>query len=277
MSIFSRKKGKNEIPKTETVKTETEYYSMGYKVSSFQGIGKRTSQQDAYYVKNARDVVEAKKNGLLAVVADGMGGMADGGKASAIVIDSLVASFDKINRKADIAIQLYQAVRAANDAVYAALGGKGGSTVIACICFDGRLYYAGVGDSGLFLLRDGQLCRLNREQNCLHSAYMETVCSDSMDTAYAESIDEKAALSQFVGMALLEDVDLFVRPLPLESGDVILLCSDGVSGVISQERMSACLSNGSPHDMCSRLEENLIRVNKQYQDNYTAVVIQCCY
>lgn len=276
MSIFSRKK-KTEIPKTETMRAETEYYCMGYKVSSFQGIGKRTSQQDAYYVKNARDVVETKKNGLLAVVADGMGGMADGGKASAIVIDSLAASFDKINRKANIAIQLYQAVRAANDAVYAALCGKGGSTVIACIFYDGCLYYAGVGDSGLFLLRDGQLCRLNREQNCLQSAYMETICSDSMDIAYAESVDEKAALSQFVGMGLLEDIDLFVRPLPLKSGDVLLLCSDGVSGVISQEKMGACLGNGGPHDMCSRLEEVLLRTNKQYQDNYTAVVIQCYY
>lgn len=272
---FLRKKTEELLPISPN--REAGKRLLTYQTACFQGIGRRDEQQDAYALLNGDDVVSIKQEGLFALVADGMGGMTGGREASETVIASLRSAFDGMNREEDLALQLKDAVKQAGEQVYEKLRERGGSTVIACLFYQEHLYYASVGDSSLFLLRDGELTQLNRAQNSLQREYARTVCRGSMDPAPARESSEQEALTHYVGMSWLDDVDFFRRPLKLLPGDLILACSDGVSGYLSPAELHSCLTSGTPRDICSQLEDAIIRTNHPYQDNYTAVVVYCRY
>lgn len=248
---------------------------LSYQVSGFQGIGKREEQQDAYRIVNGSDVIRLKNNGLLLVVADGIGGMRGGKEAGVLAVDSLEASFELMDRAGDISRQLCESVLTASERVLGAIGGGGGCTVVACIIYQEMLYFASVGDSALYLLRNGDLCRLNREQNCLQTEYLCIIRSGRADPSLADDCKDKTALTQFVGMDGLSELDHLIKPLPLRTGDILLVCSDGVDGSISNEVLRDCMSVGTARDICSRIEEDIFNSNRRYQDNYTAVTVKC--
>lgn len=250
---------------------------LSYQTAVLQDIGRREEQQDSFVIVNARDLVSVKKKGLLAIVADGMGGMSGGSQASAAVTDRLVQVFEGMDRDNDLSIQLKEGVESADEEVYRILRGYGGSTVISCLIYQEKLWFACVGDSGLYLLRNGQLSRLNRPQNSFTLDCMSAVQNGSMDREAYLSGNNPAALTHFVGMGEIDDIDHNYRPLQLFDGDVLLLCSDGVDGVVSQQLIKECLSSGSAREMCARLGDSVVRADRLHQDNYTAVVLRCLY
>lgn len=275
MSLFFRKS--TEVI-SATVRHECQSRKMlCYGAYGAQGVGKRENQEDSFVIVNDMDVVAIKNGGLLAAVADGMGGMANGELASGTAIEAMRNAFERMDMKQDVTNQLLDALLAANSAVYSAIGAHGGCTMIACIFFDEKLYCVSVGDSAVYLFRGGQLSQINKEQNLLQEEYIKTIRSGSVRPECARAANDKEAITQFIGMKALDDIDMLKRPLPLHNEDVILICSDGVSGTVPESKIADCLSAGSARDMYSRLEEEIVVANKKYQDNYTAVVIQCKY
>lgn len=248
---------------------------LSYETAYLHCQGKRERQEDAFVYVNQADVTLINSQGLLAVVADGMGGMYGGREASGAAIETLRADFEQMNRQEDMASQLVESVKRANDTVWNLLGGRGGSTIIACILFREKLYYAGVGDSFLYLLRDGQLIRLNREQNVRHRRYREAIDHGLLDPGVGNEDPEAAAVTQYLGKAVLDDPDYFRRPLKLKEGDVLLLCSDGVAGMLKQDSLIQCLSCGKPTAACAAMDQMIVHTDNPYQDNYTALVIRC--
>ncbi len=250
---------------------------LGYYIANLQGIGSRARQEDSFTVANAFDVAQIRENGLFFAVCDGMGGMKDGALASQTAVGSLRQSFLEMNRSRDIAAQLRQSIYRASSNVEALIGGDGGSTAVVGILYQGKLYYASVGDSFLYLWRDGQLLRLNAEHNLCHQKYMESIRDGSMDPLSIQDMPEGAALTKFLGMCGMgdEEVDCSVRPLPMNAGDVLLACSDGVGGVLSPEEVSESLRKAGVEEMSADLEKKIRAHNKPNQDNYTAVLIQC--
>ena len=75
--------------------------------------------------------------------------------------------------------------------------------------------------------------------------------------------------------ARLEDVDWLRRALPLEDGDVLLLCSDGVGGVLTRQEVQECLTLKNANDACGALRDAVLGKQLLHQDNFTAVVIRC--
>lgn len=251
---------------------------LSYQVANLQGVGTCESQEDAFAFSNALDVTMIREKGFLAVVADGMGGMREGQLASETVVSSIRQDFSQFDYQSDIAWQLYESVSRASKKVFSILEGEGGSTVVACIVYQECLYFVSVGDSYLFLKRNGQIFRLNRPQNILYDSFLQSIHDGTMDPKIAEQNHEKAALTQFLGMEVLGDVDLLYRPLPLISGDVLLLCSDGVAGAMTETQVLDCLMKSTPKEICGAFEYILKEAPAgQYQDNYTALVIQCEY
>lgn len=248
---------------------------LSYQCAGMQDIGSRAYQEDAFSLVNASDVSQIGKEGLLALVADGMGGMQGGAQASQCAVNIICEDFRLLTREEPLEPQLAGCIDHACEQVYAMLQGTGGSTVIACILYQQQLYYAGVGDSYLYLLRHGELIRLNKEQNVLHRNYLKLIRSGSMDPALAETSREAHAVTQFLGIDQLEDVDWLRRALPLEDGDVLLLCSDGVGGVLSQQELRDCLSLRNANDACVALRDAVLAKQLPHQDNFTAVVIRC--
>ena len=249
---------------------------LSYQVANMQGIGMRERQEDAFAFVNAIDVTEIRTKGLLAMVADGMGGMQDGKAASEKVSAIIRKDFELYDRERDMTSQLLDSVYHAGNEVYQIIHGDGGSTIVACVFFQEQLHFCSVGDSFLFLYRDGVLLRVNHEHNRQSDFYLDAIREGSMDPTTGRTHPEKDALTQFVGMDGLEEIDCFQKPLRLKNNDIFLLCSDGVGGVLTDEEIAGCLQ-GSPAKMCADLEELVISKKRPHQDNYTALIIRCGY
>lgn len=248
---------------------------LSYQVANLQQKGARPYQEDSFAFVNALDVTEIRRSGLMAVVADGMGGLEAGRQVSEMAVGQMVSAFARMQRTGDLAAQLNAAAAAADQALVQRFRGAGGTTLIACILYDEKLYFTSVGDSFLYLARGGGLYRLNREQNYRHQLYAEAIDAGSIDPADADQDPDGHRLSAFLGMGGLADLDGLRRPLPLRDGDVLLLCSDGVGGVVPQPQLLQDLAAGSAAEVCARLDASVRQAARPQQDNYTALVIRC--
>lgn len=248
-----------------------------YRVANLQGLGTRERQEDSFAFANAMDVTEIRRQGMLAVVADGMGGMEDGKHVSEAAVASLVAGFHEMDRQEDLAAQMGWCVQETAAKLYAEFQGAGGTTLAACLFFQEALYWVSVGDSFLYLKRGGSLCRLNQEQNYRTELYREAVRRGCLDPSEANADPDGHRLSQFLGKDEVEEIDLSLRPLLLRSGDVLLLCSDGVGGVLDEAALLDCLAEEDPARVCARIEERIRALGRRSQDNYTALVVMCGY
>lgn len=272
MPLFRKKKEKQPLVSRPRIKR-----LLTYQVANLQEIGSRERQEDSFAVANAFDVTKIREKGLLFVVCDGMGGMRDGKVASETAVASIRQSFADMDRSADLAWQFKESVYQAANEVERRLEGDGGSTLVAGILFQEKLYYVSVGDSFLYLKRGEQLYRLNREHNVCSRTHLENIRAGKMDPMEGRESGESAALTQFLGMRGMSDVDCSVRPLPVRDGDVFLACTDGVGGVLDEEELLGALRLNSPQAMCQQMKQRIIAHEKKNQDNYTALVVKCCY
>lgn len=248
---------------------------MRYEVGNLQGIGTRKRQEDAFAIINALDEQKYRTYGLMFAVCDGMGGMKDGKIASDTAINSFRNSFNNMNKNGKIASQLHESVFSASDEVESILGGDGGSTVVIGIIIHEKLYYASVGDSFLYLYRDGSLYRLNHEHTVCQTLYLENIRDGSTEVESCRQDPDAAALQQFLGMPGLSDVDCSVRPINLRKNDIILACSDGVGGTLDESEIIEALQWPFVKDECGRLEQYIVDHRKNNQDNYTAIIVKC--
>ncbi|MGJ0512731.1 PP2C family protein-serine/threonine phosphatase [Methylocystis sp.] len=189
--------------------------------------------------------------GALALVADGMGGNAAGEVASALaleVVRRVYYSLDKIPSEA-----LRAAFDAANRAIfdYAAkhpdCAGMG-TTCTALGVRDSLLWLAHVGDSRAYLMRDGRLTQLSDDQT-LHAQLVRDGVMSPEDAG-------KGAGSNVILQALGTRLD--VEPtiwegLPLRQGDIVVLCSDGLTNLVSDARIAEAVSKNPPPVACRLL------------------------
>ena len=191
MSLFSRKRGKQPAIGAQCMPVRR----LSYQCAACQGVGSREYQEDAWTLVNAGDVNMIRERGLLALVADGMGGLSNGDLASRTGLQTVSEDYADMDITDDLEGQLAQSVLHACQTVYERLQGTGGSTIVACIVCNEALYYAGLGDSFLYLLRRGKLTRINREQNMLHQHYRERIRRRQMAAVSAENVSQAQALS----------------------------------------------------------------------------------
>lgn len=248
---------------------------LSYQCAALREIGNREQQEDACELRNASDVTKIRNEGLLAIVADGMGGLRNGSLASSMAIQIISGDFEIMDRQQPLEPQLAGSIDHACELVYGELDGQGGSTVIACIFYDQKLYYAGAGDSYLYLLRGGSLTRINRQHNLQNQRYLELLEAGIVDPASARTMPEKHAVTQFLGVDDLNDVDWLRRALPLQDGDVILACTDGIGGVLSEEEITYYMSMNNVNDACAAMRQAVMDKNLLHQDNFTGVLIRC--
>ncbi|MCR4923537.1 MAG: serine/threonine-protein phosphatase [Lachnospiraceae bacterium] len=250
---------------------------LSYRIANLQGQGARDYQEDSFAFANALDVTLIKQMGLLAVVADGMGGMEGGKPSSELAVKTLVSDFENMDRRRDLSGQLAESARKASSKVYDLIGGRGGCTLAACIIFQEMMYFVSVGDSFIWLFRNGELIKLNKDHNRKNEIYLESIREQSMDPQPGRNHFEAAALTQFIGMGPLDDIDMTVYPLPLKDGDTVVICSDGVGGSLTEAEAIASLTGKTADMVCLAMDGLIKEKNNQYQDNYTALVIQCGY
>lgn len=269
MALFGKRKNVTVSPLT------SDCNMMRYEVGNLQEIGSRKRQEDSFVLVNALDEQKYRTSGLMFAVCDGMGGMKDGKIASETAVRSLRCSFKAMNMKREIASQLRDSVFQASEEVKNVLEGEGGTTVVMGIIIHEQLYYASVGDSFLYLYRDGQVYRLNREHTVCNSLYLENIRDGITEVNGCRQHLEAGALEQFLGMSGLSDVDSSVRPIRLHKNDIILACSDGLARNVTESEIVEALQWPLVKGECDRLEHYLISHGNINQDNYTAILVRC--
>lgn len=237
-----------------------------------QGIGAREGQEDSFALMNAADPEAFARQGLFAVVADGMGGLEDGKAVSEGAVSGFLQLFQTLNPEGDIPEQLLNGVRAINDALVQRFGGRGGTTAVAVRIFRDQLHWVSVGDSSIFLMRSGGVFQVNREHTRLNQLYLAELGREPSDKTRAEADPDGRRLSAFLGMPGLREVDRNLRSFSLLPGDVLLLCSDGISGVLTPPELMEAMR--LPPDEGCRLLETLVREKSlPEQDNFTGTMI----
>ncbi len=246
------------------------------RIGSVHGIGRRTSQQDAFGISDVEHSDEFSSWGILAVVADGMGGLADGERISRLVVVTMLDAFDRSSPDMPPASTLLGLVSEANTMVNRELGsenlGKCGSTLTAVCVKDQKLFWTSVGDSHIYAYRDGKLIKLNHDHNYAAELDMRAERGEiSMEEALSDP--QRAALTSYIGIGELELIDRNETPLALQSGDRILLMSDGVFGTVDEARIEELM--GKPlRQSCMLLERAILDEEKINQDNYTCVIME---
>ena len=239
-------------------------------VGKLHQLGDRESQQDCLAV-SPEALYESK--GILAVVADGMGGLADGDKVSQTVASTMMNGF-MMNREASPELILALTAEA-NQAVNRFLGanqGRSGSTLVAGIVKDGMFSYVSVGDSRICLYRQGLLTQLNREH--IYRNELRTQAVNGLGTLWDAGTHPKAAgLTSYLGMGELKYVDIPAEPLRVCAGDKIILMSDGVYNAMTLPELEAALALPA-QQAADTIGATIHAKAFHHQDNYTAVILQ---
>lgn len=220
--------------------------------------------------------VTIDKHGMLLAVCDGMGGAAAGEIASQLAVDILYEEMSQgllpdnpLERDA-IARRLVRAVEVAGYRIYeeakADRSRRGmGTTVTAAALVDEYVFFAQVGDSRAYILRGEELVQVTRDQSLVN----QLIEAGQLTEQEAETFEHNNIILQALGTADSVQVDLTYSRLV--QGDTLLLCSDGLSGMIRGEEMRrVLLAHPDPFDACKTLTE--LANEAGGHDNITVVV-----
>lgn len=243
------------------------------RIANLQGQGDRERQEDSFALVNPAQGEPRDRQGLLALVADGMGGMEDGKAASQWAAERLPQLFQERETE-DIPGWFYRSAHAVSEEVFRQFGGHSGTTLVAVHIQGERLHWLSVGDSAIFLARNGGVFQLNREHTCLNRLFLQELEREVIEKERAVSDPDAPRLTSFVGIDRLTEVDLSLRPLTLQRGDALLLCSDGISGVLTPPELLECMSL-DPEEGVRLLEGMVLEKNVMGQDNFTGILIAC--
>lgn len=215
----------------------------------------RTENEDYYCYVEPEEEGQFLRRGRLVVVADGMGGHSGGQVASGLAVDALRNAFLDENAPSDPQAVLVAGFTRAQQTIIdeAALRPQlhgMGTTCTAAILRDGELTYGHIGDSRLYLLRDGWLTQLSDD----HTLVNHLVKSGAISSEQAAVHEKRNVLTAALGMRSDQvAADFSNEPVRLRENDVIVLASDGLHGLVSSEEIRIAVSNLSAYEACRRL------------------------
>ena len=248
--------------------------------------GKRPVNQDNYMLGNLyapQDHADLRNNAqgktdhpFFVAVADGMGGEASGEKASFETVRVLAAVSNRLRNDFESNKRIvHDSVLQANDAICNVMRNENirsmGSTVVTLLLQDDKCSYTNLGDSRLYMLRNGELVQLTKD----HTEGQAMVDAHVLTEEQLKTHPSRNRLSRHLGI-LREDmmIDTPVYPdITLQDNDKFLICSDGVCGVLSKEEMSKILSMSAT---TVAKAEILVAssIDAGSRDNVTALVVE---
>ena len=229
----------------------------------------RKQNQDNYHIELlAEDMA-------LGIVCDGMGGAKAGNVASQLAVETFL---DTANAQPpeqwrnEPEALLHFAAEQANGAVHfrasvdADCRGMG-TTMVVALAIGNQAYILNIGDSRCYLVRPEGISRVTRD----HSVVEDLVARGQITPEQARQHPQKNLITRALGAESQLRADLFRQSV--EPGDALLLCSDGLSNVVSdQELLYEVLHGGPAEDCCRRLLD--IALSRGAPDNVTAVLLQ---
>ena len=227
-------------------------------------IGKvRKNNEDSIYLSGETEPV-------LAIVADGMGGHNAGDYASKYTVETIIKEISEAREDNPVTI-IKNAIGIANEHIRQKaeadenLAGMG-TTLVVATCMGNILQVANVGDSRLYVVND-RITQITRD----HSLVEEMVRMGGIDRETARSHPDKNIITRAIGASETVKVDFFT--VKLQKGDIVLMCSDGLTNMLEDEEIRMIL-NGQ-RDIVEKAEE-LVRAanNNGGNDNIAVVIIE---
>lgn len=231
---------------------------------------RRSNNQDSYAVVRAPTVETWKQRGHLFMVADGMGAHAVGELASKMACDNIPHNYNK-TKAGSPAEAITKAFREVGALIHSRASANKefqgmGTTCSTLLLLPEGALVAHVGDSRVYRIRDGRIDQLSFD----HSLVWELVRRNHLSPEHANLAVPRNVITRSLGPDPTVEVDL-EGPLAIESNDVYLLCSDGLSGPIDDPELGAFAGHFHPEDACLYLL-NLANL-RGGQDNITVVIL----
>ena len=230
----------------------------------------RELNEDSYGIVEEQSIpAEAVAHkGRLYAIADGMGGHAAGEVASQQAIVSLFEHY-----YADLELapaeSLREAVARANEAIFAHSSGDKagmGTTLVAGVVKDSRLWVLNVGDSRAYLVREGEISQITHD----HSWVGDQVEAGILTEEQAHQHIYRNVITRSLGNMARIEADLFQRDLA--AGDVLVLCSDGLTNLVTDDEISETVSEGPLTDAVQHLVH--LANARGGSDNVTVVAVR---
>ncbi len=209
----------------------------------------------------------------LFVICDGMGGHKGGKIASAMAAQVIERQYTS-NDEQDRSVALNAAIIAANQKIWQ-VGSDNpeyqemGTTATAAVIAGERLIVAHVGDSSLFLLRDGQICKITTD----HTLARQMVMDGLLDEDEVRTCSYNHILTRAVGVQENIEIDNYTEII--QPGDQIILCSDGLTDMLAEEEMLEIMNENKAAADPEQLARALVdaALNKGGYDNITIIVL----
>ena len=219
----------------------------GVEVSGQSDIGcQRENNEDSFGYWEPEDDEQFLRKGRLAIVADGMGGYEGGQEASHLAVET-VSSFYRDRNGSDPQQVLNDAIHAANERVrqhgfaHPKLRGMG-TTCTAIVVVGHALHYVHVGDTRLYLVRNGGITQITRD----HSYVGRLVESGVISREEAENHPQRNILTAALGTSADLIMDAPEHPASLQAQDVLVVCSDGLWGQVQDAEILEAVANHDP-------------------------------
>jgi len=233
---------------------------------------KRQHNEDtvAYIIPKDQEILATK--GALFVVADGMGGHAAGEVASEMAVSTLTTLY--YQDEGDAPECLLRSIKYANAIIFQKamenIEHNGmGTTCVAAVLLRETAYIANVGDSRAYLIHKGQVRQISQD----HSWVAEQVRAGAMSEADARQHEMRNMITRSLGSLPEVEVDIFTE-MVLE-GDTLVLCSDGLSGMISDNEILTIVERYSPQESVYRLIDRANACGGN--DNITVLVVRIAF
>jgi protein phosphatase len=245
----------------------------GIEVAGLSDVGcQRENNEDSYLYWEPAGNEEFRRKGRLAVIADGMGGHEGGQEASRMAVETVREVYDQAFND-DPRTALAESFFAAHARIldyaeqHPAFHGMG-TTCTALVLRGRQLYFAHVGDSRLYLVRDARILRLTRD----HSYVGRLVESGIVRAEDAEKHPQRHILTAALGAGRELAVDSAEQGVALLDGDDLLLCTDGLWSVVTEEELEAAVSGNAPAECCAALVQ--LARQRGGPDNITLQVLR---
>ena len=238
-------------------------------VQSAQHIGGRREQQDVVEVADNLGGV------CLAVLADGMGGMLMGRECAERAVSAFISRLPPVPPA--VLPKIWFFPRGGPTSWFSVWRRRteraemAGCTLLAAAVSERELYWLSIGDSHIYLFRESSLRQLNTDHNLRTRLLKARQYPEEHDTGGDINL---SALTSFVGISRLSEVDVSPEPIALFAGDSVLLCSDGLYNTLTDGDIAAVLSASEVKDKAAGLLDEVLARAKDHQDNVSLVVLR---
>lgn len=237
-------------------------------IGNGQTIGRREEQDDYFSTATS-------SHGTIAVLADGISGLANGRLASTLAVTTFIREFTKLDNPKHISLFFSRAAFLANSEILQALrGSRGGTTLVAGVIVEDKLYWGAVGDSIITVFRNGEFIPIN-QKDIYESVLEARFLSGEITKDEALEHPQKKQLINYLGYDNFQNIEIGREPFPLEKGDKIILCSDGVYDTLTEMELEQILfQNIAAHDAADQIIEAVESKQKANQDNATILILE---